>query len=235
MATISESRAPGDDTAAARESAEAWRARWPILQDLAGAALRELVLESSCKRFARHQTVFRQGETLRELYLVEHGSIKLTRTSESGKELIVRVAAAGDSLGAGAGSVESETLAEALQDATVLAVPVSTVSRAILGNPRFAITLLERAESLCRQAESATFRIAFDTVPARLVQTLIRFSEESSGELAIPLNQTELAHLIGSSRETVCSVLNRFRRNGLLSIDRGRVRILSRADLSRIR
>ena len=46
---------------------------------------------------------------------------------------------------------------------------------------------------------------------------------------------TEIANLIGSSRETVCSILNQFRRSGWLEIERGRIRLVDRARLASVR
>jgi len=68
--------------------------------------------------------------------------------------------------------------------------------------------------------ETAATRLAFETVPERLAHLLLEVSNPSSGELETPLNQTEIANLIGSSRETVCSILNQFRRQSSLELNR---------------
>ena len=60
-------------------------------------------------------------------------------------------------------------------------------------------------------------------------------SSARSGKLQFPLNQTEIANLIGSSRETVCSVLNQLRRDGLLTIQRGKIKIVDWDGLAAVR
>jgi CRP-like cAMP-binding protein len=78
-------------------------------------------------------------------------------------------------------------------------------------------------------------RLAFDTVPHRLAQLLLSVSDLRYGTLKYPINQTEIANMIGSSRETVCSILSRLRREGMLSIVKGRIRILQREKLAEVR
>ena len=194
--------------------------------------LEELLAASTSRRVARRQVVYCEGETLTHLYLAQTGSIKLVRHSEEGKELIVALARPGECFGALAEPLESRTLAQALEDSIILVVPLAAVRHALARNPRFATGLLVQALKRHQDAETAATRLAFETVPQRLAHLLLEVSDPRSGQLATPLNQTEIANLIGSSRETVCSILNQFRRQGLLDIDRGRLRIVDRALLT---
>ena len=179
--------------------------------------------------------VYVEGETLTHLYLAQTGSFKLVRHSEEGKELIVALARPGECFGALAEPLESRTLAQALEESVVLVVPLAAVRRTITRNPQFATALLQQAMKRHQDVETAATRLAFETVPQRLAHLLLEVSEPESGELATPLNQTEIANLIGSSRETVCSILNQFRRQGLLDIERGRLRIVERGLLDGVK
>jgi CRP-like cAMP-binding protein len=102
-------------------------------------------------------------------------------------------------------------------------------------NPTFALDLLAMKEQQSAAAQAHAARLAFDTVPQRLGRLLLSISDDRYGILKYPVNQTDIANMIGSSRETVCSILSRLRRQGLLSIVKGRIRILDREGLSRVR
>lgn len=209
-------------------------ADWPLFQGLSPDELDGLIASSSSQRIPRQQVVYCAGETLTNLYVPQAGSFKLVRHSEEGKELIVAIARPGECFGALAAPRESQTLAQALEDSTLLAVPVSAVRRTLARDPDFAVRLLQHAQNRHEASETTATRLAFESVPQRLAHVLLDVSNQSSGELETPLNQTEIANLIGSSRETVCSILNQFRRRGLLTSMRGRLRIVDRSKLSRV-
>lgn len=209
-------------------------AELPLFRDLSNAELEELLAASSTQHAVRQQVVYCAGERLSHLYVVQHGSFKLVRHSEEGKELIVALVQAGESFGACAESVDSPTLAQALQSSSFLVVPTVAVRRTLSQNPDFAVRLIARALDRHRGAETAAARLAFESVPARLAHLLLDTSDEHSGEMSFPLNQTEIANLIGSSRETVCSILNQFRRGGWLEIDRGHIRVTDRSGLGSV-
>ena len=84
-------------------------------------------------------------------------------------------------------------------------------------------------------AQAHAARLAFDTVPRRLAHLLLGITDQRYGTLNYPVNQTDIANLIGSSRETVCSILSRLRQKGLLSIVKGRIRVLEREALAQLR
>ncbi len=205
-----------------------------ILRDLSDAELDELVTSSKLYHVERHHVVYCAGERLSELYVVQRGSFKLIRHSEEGKELNVALVGAAKCFGAYAEPADSPTLAQALEPSAYLAIPTTIIRRTIAGNPNFAVRLLAQALDRHREAETAAARLAFETVPVRLTHLLLDSSDPRSGAMSFPLNQTEIANLIGSSRETVCSILNQFRRRGWLEIERGRIRVVDRTGLSSV-
>ena len=206
----------------------------PLFRDLTDDELESLLGSSSSLRADRHQVVYCEGETVGHLYVVENGSFKLVRHSPEGKELIVSLVPEGDWFGAAAEPIESLSLAQALEDSTCLVVPATVIRRTLSKNPAFAVRLLSQGAERHGRVETVAARLAFETVPQRLAHVLLDASDPETGALAFPLNQTEIANLIGSSRETVCSLLNGFRRSGLLDIERGKIRLRDREGLSAV-
>ncbi|HEY7698774.1 MAG TPA: helix-turn-helix domain-containing protein, partial [Vicinamibacteria bacterium] len=123
--------------------------------------------------------------------------------------------------------------ARALEDTTFLAVPAAAVRRALERNPALALRAVRAAERRLRAAEMRAARFAFESVPRRLATFLLEASDRRSGLLRFPLNQSELASLVGSSRETVCSILNQLRRERIVELPRGRIQVLDRSRLER--
>jgi CRP/FNR family transcriptional regulator len=176
-----------------------------------------------------------EGEQLRYLYLIESGSVKLIRNSDEGKELIVGLAGPNECFGPISHSQPSGCLAQALEDSALFLIPLPSVRRVAMSNPAFALDLLGISEKQSFDAQTTAARLAFETVPRRLAHLLLGISDLRYGTLKYPLNQTEIANLIGSSRETVCSILSRMRKEGYLSIVKGRIRVLDRDRLGAVR
>jgi CRP/FNR family transcriptional regulator len=186
-------------------------------------------------RIAKGQVIYCAGDVLQHLHLVESGSIKLIRDSEEGKELIVGLVGPGECFGSLVHSQPTGNLSQALEDSKIFLVPHQWVRRIAAANPSFALDLLKMSEQQLIEARAMAARLAFDTVPHRLAQLLLATSDLRYGTLRYPINQTEIANMIGSSRETVCSILSRLRREGMLSIVKGRIRILDREKLAEVR
>jgi CRP/FNR family cyclic AMP-dependent transcriptional regulator len=203
----------------------------PLLVRLDDDVRRGLLTKSTVRNESRDRVVYCAGEPLKYLYLVLAGSVKLVRHSKEGKELIVALVSEGEAFGSPYAQ-PSGALAQTLEPTTLLLVPHLALKRAMRESTELAFTVIENLERQRERAELALSRLAFDSVPRRLSRFLLETSDEESGELRFPLNQTEIANLIGSSRETVCSVLNQFRRSGWVALERGAVRVTGREELS---
>lgn len=186
---------------------------------------------SAIERASRTQFLYREDQVLSHLYVVASGSFKLVRHSEEGREFIVELAGRGDTFGALAEPATAAVAARALEDSSCLAIPVAAVRRALERNPALALRAVQKAERRLRAAEVRAARFAFESVPRRLASFLLETTDRRSGLLRFPLNQSELASLIGSSRETVCSILNQLRRDGIVETPRGRIQVLDRRRL----
>jgi CRP/FNR family transcriptional regulator len=218
-----------------QEATARFLAAVPVFASLRETEIDELAASGWSHRSTRGQIIYCEGDVLRHLYIIESGSIKLICNSDEGKELIVGLAGPGDCFGNMAHTQPTGCFSQALEDSVLFMIPRQSLRRVAIGNPAFALDLLEMTERRSVAAQATAARLAFDTVPHRLSQLLLRISDTQYGILRFPVNQTEIANLIGSSRETVCSILSRLRRKGLISIVKGRIRILDRDGLGTVR
>jgi hypothetical protein len=68
------------------------------------------------------------------------------------------------------------------------------------------------------------------SVASRLSKCLLDFHDRAPGD-QFPFTHQHMANLIAANRATVSSVVGAFRRDRLIAMDRGRVRILDRRGL----
>lgn len=205
--------------------------RIDLLEGMSPSLIHKLMASGARHEASRGELLYCQGELLDRLFVVENGSFKLVRQTDEGRELIIALAGPGDVFGAVSERTAAGNHAHALERSTCLSFPVEAIHEAIDEAPRLAVRLLRHLEEQRGRAQRAAASVVFDSVPERLATLIAATSDPRTGLLRFPLTQTELANIIGSSRETVCSILNRFRREGALALSRGRIRVLDRKRL----
>jgi CRP/FNR family transcriptional regulator len=94
--------------------------------------------------------------------------------------------------------------------------------------------VLEITSRRLQQSSERESDLAFMDAPSRLAKELLRLSEDDrhSQEL-VTISQEELAQHIGTTRQTVASVLGRWRRRGWIITGRGKIMLVDRPALER--
>ena len=131
--------------------------------------------------------------------------------------------------------------AEALTDGELLALPANDVRALLARHPEISLKLVAGLVRRLRAANVRLSRQSFQTVPSRVAGILSQLSREAqdngSGEgepteeVTINMNQTDLAQLAGTSRESVSRFLAELERAGVVRSGRGRVTVLEPAKL----
>ncbi len=183
-----------------------------------------LTRETAARRFT---PVFREGDPADVLYFLSTGLVKLFHRSADGKEVIFHVAAGGELFGEEA--IEEGALrccsSEVLQDATYYPIPRAAFLSFAESRPgfwqAFAATLAARERQLLRKVEMLCLR----EVESRILLYLRELAGRLRGagqenDFEIPLSQSELANLIGATRETTSTTLNALARKGKLRLGR---------------
>ena len=126
--------------------------------------------------------------------------------------------------------------AEALSDGELLALPANDVRALLARHPEIALKLVAGLVRRLRAANVRLSRQSFQTVPSRVAGILAQLSRDaqddgsgdgdSAEEVTIQMNQTDLAQLAGTSRESVSRFLAELERAGVVRSGRGRVTVL---------
>ncbi len=102
-------------------------------------------------------------------------------------------------------------------------------------HPRLAgkvVTLLARQ---LFELEQSVERVASDTVAERLADRLLRVARRERGSIEVrALSQSDLARMIGASRESVSRLLASWERRGILRAHPRRIEILDELALRRV-
>jgi len=175
----------------------------------------------------RSTILFSQNQPTDSLYFLEEGLVKLTRTNEVGKRIILSIRGPGDLLGEEVLADPPQgfyTEAEVLTDAAVSQIPQETLKETLTKN-NLALSLInyiiQRRNSLAVKIEL----LCLNDVEYRILHYLAELSSlvkpgEGESGYQIPITQLELADLVGATRETTSTTLNQLERRGLIKLSR---------------
>ncbi|HET8568867.1 MAG TPA: Crp/Fnr family transcriptional regulator [Candidatus Limnocylindria bacterium] len=178
------------------------------------------------------KAIFRQDDPGSSLFIIESGVVKVQRTSPDGKEVILAILGAGDFFGELALLDGEPRSADAIakDDSVLLTLERDDFLRYIEKDMRVATKLLAALSRRLRRTDQLVQDAAFLDVPARLARALLQLE---GTEAAQGLTQSELAAMVGASRESVNRWLQFFRRRGLVEYSGGAIRVLQPDELRR--
>ncbi len=189
------------------------------LRVLAGAMVR--------RRFRRNEVIFHQGDPGDALHVVATGAVKIVLPSPEGDEAIIATLRPGDFFG------ELALLDRAPHSATATAVePVETMSLArapfqqlLDANLGLRMALFSGLAAELRRLTGQVEELHFLDLAGRLAMRLVRLARDrdpnASREVHLdwPFTQSDLAAMIGGTRQSVNKLLSHLVEDGLLLIE----------------
>jgi CRP/FNR family transcriptional regulator len=204
-----------------------------FLQRLSAESLDRLHEHGVKREWPRRQCIFRAGEPCSGIHLVLNGLVKLYRSNAAGHEQIVLLEGKGSVLGVTPVVDRGEQLATA---ATLKATTTLFVSNEVfLGlyqereDVREAVAA-EMARRL-RLAVGLLETIALKSINARVATRILELATthdalDGSRHFNLLLPQDELAHVLGTSRESVARALAELRANGVVEQRGPQIRVV---------
>jgi len=208
----------------------------PLFADLNDPEIEAIVSRAIEKHYSDGNVLFREGEECRGLFLLTQGSVKISKASGSGREVMLAMETAPSSV------AEVPLFDGGPYPATVTAV--GPVIACLLTKPDFhqicrlhgdvplkvLAVMGKRLRSLVRVVESVTF----GSVRQRLARSLLEFGDQARADsFPLPVTHEELAFRLGTVREVVSRNLSRFQAEGLLQVKKRDVTLLDRPGLER--
>lgn len=189
------------------------------------------------RSFPAGTRVFHEGDDSDACYIVKQGSFRVTREHSDGRAITLATLGPGEIFGelAMLDGDQRSASAEALTEGELLALPANDVRALLARHPEISLKLVAGLVRRLRAANVRLSRQSFQTVPSRVAGILVQLSREAqdgSGEgdateeVTINMNQTDLAQLAGTSRESVSRFLAELERAGVVRSGRGRVTVL---------
>lgn len=215
--------------------------RAALFQGVDDAAVNALTSQMTMTAAERGSVLFRQGEPGWCLYFILSGRVKLARVDAGGREQLVALLGPGDQFGELSLLDPGPRTASAtvVTDARLAQLDKPELERWILEHPDIAMRMLRVLSRRLRRTRAEVADLVFVDVPGRVSKRLLEFARRfgvTDGRglrVAHGLTQTELAQLVGASRETVNKALSDFATRGWIRLETGSVVILDPERLAR--
>ncbi|MFA7687289.1 MAG: Crp/Fnr family transcriptional regulator [Moheibacter sp.] len=188
--------------------------------------IEKLYQHSIRKNFDAGNLILNENAHIRSIPIVIRGSLKVIRTEEDGREILLYYIKAGEScvmsfLG-GLHNETSKVKAEVEEDAEILFLPVDKVSLFIKEYPEWLDYIFrlyhKRFEELLEMVNAITFK----KVDERLLN-LLKKKSELTASMTIQITHEQLANELGTARVVVSRLLKQLEEMGRVQLGRNKI------------
>ena len=197
----------------------------PIFSDLSASDLNKIAERMVLRVFTKGQMILLEDDLGQTFFVIGGGSVKITRLSDDGREVILAMLGESDFFGEmslldGAGRSANVV---ALEASEVLTLARNDFLEILQDYPKISISLLEELTQRIRKSDQQIESLSLSDVEQRIGITLIRLAEElgtiKRGSVKIknlPYQQ-DIANMAGTSRETVSRTFKLLEEKGLVA------------------
>jgi len=189
----------------------------------------KLYLNGNTKSYREGDVILDENSSIRSIPIVMKGMIKVIRTEEDGREILLYYIHAGEScimsfLG-GMHNEKSIVKAEVEEDAEILFLPIDKVSLFIKEYPEWLDYIFRLYHKRFEELLDIINAIAFKKVDERLLNLLIKKAEISQSKIIITTHE-QLANELGTARVVVSRLLKQLEDTGKLKLGRNKIILL---------
>jgi CRP/FNR family transcriptional regulator, anaerobic regulatory protein len=190
---------------------------------------KEVYASGNVKKFLAETVILNVNAYIKSIPIVLSGSIKVIRTDEDGKEILLYYIKAGEScimsFLAGIHNDTSKIKAIVEEDVEVLLIPVNKASEWIKEFPEWTDFIFNLYQKRFEELLEVVNSVAFQKLDVRLLQLLKRKSALfQSKEIVVTHHQ--LAEELATTREAVSRVLKQMENDKLISLGRNKIFLL---------
>jgi CRP-like cAMP-binding protein len=174
------------------------------------------------RTFARHETLFTQGQKVRNVILLQSGIVKHTQVSPDGDEALLRISSAGDIVCVqGLSLIRCHTCSgRATVECRALVWEHDQMQNYLALYPRLGVNMTRILAAQLNELEERFCEVATEKLTRRLALLLLRLSKQmgkqSVNGTQIPLSREEIAQMTGATIFSVSRMLSRWSDQGLI-------------------
>ncbi len=205
------------------------------------AEIKGLCVISGFKRAQKNEVIYFTHETVKRIYLLKKGIIKIVASDEAGNEVTKEVMQPGDLFGeitlSHQVSRESEYAKAITDEVIICSFTLDDFEKVLETNPAISLKYTRRVGDKLKALENRYTDLIFKDVRTRVVEFLKHYAQANgkleNNQLVVKnyLTHQDLASLTGATRQTVTSILNQLEKEHKLLYSRSLITIPNPAEL----
>jgi len=213
--------------------------RQSLIDFLPPVEIRRLADAARNVTFRAGDTIFRKGEDGDSVMLIDSGRVAISTTSADGRKIMLALMGRGEIFGeiSVIDGGDRTADAEALEETCVVVIDKFIFVAFLERNPQVCMTLLRLMCGRLRVTDVTVEDIHIFNIRPRLAKRLLslaeHFGEPGENGINMDLNvpPSQLAKMIGTSREAINSALRHWARKGVIDLAANRLTIRDRSAL----
>ena len=206
-----------------------------LSNSLSKECLNNLLRVSQCQEFKQGETLFLEHAFCENVYFIISGNVTVYKDNSDGKRKIIYLLGKDSFLNDTTIYDEPKKTSiscDAFTDVKVLIIPIKELKKLISNHPDLAILMIKslskKTKRLYRQLKNTTTISMDKRIAAKLWKLAKDFGYEYKEfhGFTVKVNNTYLADMLGTNRETVSRGIKKLKELGLVKVENGQIFIL---------
>lgn len=195
-----------------------------LLDELPMDELKTIDQMSTMKPVKKGTIILSPEKPIEALFFLKKGQVRLYRMNSQGKQFTTDILVDGNLFGetSSFSLTDDQTYVEAMTDTYLCTMAKEEFESFVEKNPKIAIKLINILSARLKDTYDISEKIALGDVKYRILYLLLKLSEKSGKRkkewqsIEMKLTHSDIATMVGSTRETVSGLMSQFRKEGLL-------------------
>ncbi len=199
-----------------------------LFSQLEPALLEQIEKEGTINEIPAGEILMRTGQYVKSTMLVLEGMVKIFRENEEGNEFLMYYLQPGDacaiSLVCASKMEASRVMAKAMEDTTVLMIPIKLMDEWMSKYKSWYYFVLETYRNRFEELLVLIYQVAFRNMDERLLFYLQRHTEVNQTR-TIDLSHQQIADELNSSREVISRLLKKMEQRNIVTMHRNSIEL----------
>ena len=200
-------------------------------------ALEKLTNSEITNQYKKKQRIYSEGNHPHSLYYLNSGKIRTYKINDNGKELTISLYNAGDFFGYNAllENTPYKESAETLEESEISVIGREDFEILVNNNKTVAQKFIKMLAHNVSEKEEQLINLAYNSLRKRVADALLtllkKYKKEDTPDFVIHISREDLAHIAGTTTESLIRTISDFKSEKLIEAEAGYVKIINEKKL----